>query len=54
MDFFTVITANFWIPYCLFLILHDRREIVAERNCRKMGSKFSKRFAGPHSWAKVA
>ena len=28
MDFFTVITANFRILYCLFLIRHDRREIV--------------------------
>jgi len=28
MDFFTVITANFRILYCLFLIRHDRREII--------------------------
>src|ERR1700680_2584067 len=28
MDFFTVITANFRILYCLFLIRHDRREIL--------------------------
>jgi putative transposase len=31
MDFFTVITANFRILYCLFLIRHDRREII-QRN----------------------
>jgi putative transposase len=108
MDFFTVITANFRILYCLFLIRHSRREIihfnvtehptsewvvqqlrqafpetgddqyvifdrdakfssdvrmfldsagisgirtsyraVAERNCRKVGSEFSQRFARP-------
>ena len=28
MDFFTVITANFRILYCLFLMRHDRREII--------------------------
>ena len=28
MDFFTVITANFRILYCLFLIHHNRREII--------------------------
>ena len=28
MDFFTVITANFRILYCLFLIRHSRREII--------------------------
>jgi putative transposase len=28
MDFFTVITANFRIQYCLFLIRHGRREII--------------------------
>ena len=28
MDFFTVITANFRILYCLFLIRHGRREII--------------------------
>ncbi len=28
MDFFAVITANFRILHCLFLIRHDRREIV--------------------------
>ena len=28
MDFFTVMTANFRILYCLFLIRHDRREII--------------------------
>ena len=28
MDFFIVITANFRILYCLFLIRHDRREII--------------------------
>jgi len=28
MDFFTVITANFRILYCLFLIGHDRRKII--------------------------
>jgi putative transposase len=28
MDFFTVITANFRILYCLFLIQHDRRKII--------------------------
>jgi len=28
MDFFTVITANFQILYCLFLIRHHRREII--------------------------
>jgi putative transposase len=28
MDFFTVITANFRILYCLFLIRHSRREIL--------------------------
>ena len=28
MDFFTVMTANFRILYCLFLIRHDRREIL--------------------------
>jgi putative transposase len=28
MDFFTVITANFRVLYCLFLIRHDRREII--------------------------
>ena len=28
MDFFTVITANLRILYCLFLIRHDRREII--------------------------
>ena len=28
MDFFRVMTANFRILYCLFLIRHDRREII--------------------------
>ena len=28
MDFFTVITANFRVLYCLFLIRYDRREIT--------------------------
>jgi putative transposase len=28
MDFFTVITANFRILYCIFLIRYDRREII--------------------------
>jgi putative transposase len=28
MDFFTVITANFRILYCLFLIHHNRREVI--------------------------
>ena len=28
MDFFTVITANFRILYCLFLIHDNRREII--------------------------
>ena len=28
MDFFPVITANFRVLYCLFLIRHDRREII--------------------------
>ena len=28
MDFFTVITANFQVLYCLFLIRHSRREII--------------------------
>ena len=28
MDFFTVITVNFRILYCLFLIRHSRREII--------------------------
>jgi hypothetical protein len=28
MDFLTVITANFRILYCLFLIRHSRREII--------------------------
>ena len=28
MDFFTVITANFRTLYCLFLIQHNRREII--------------------------
>jgi putative transposase len=28
MDFFTVVTANFRILYCLFLIRHSRREII--------------------------
>jgi putative transposase len=28
MDCFTVITANFRILYCLFLIRHDRREVI--------------------------
>jgi putative transposase len=28
MDFFTVITVNFRILYCLFLIRHSHREII--------------------------
>jgi putative transposase len=28
MDFFTVITANFRILYCLFLIRHGRRQVI--------------------------
>jgi len=28
MEFFTVMTANFRILYCLFLIRHDRRDII--------------------------
>jgi hypothetical protein len=60
MDFFTVITANFRILYCLFLIHDNRREIInfnvtdlpqpgAERSCRKVGSKFSERLARPRN-----
>jgi hypothetical protein len=34
---------------------HQLPQPVAERSCRKMGSKFSERLARPrYSWAKVA
>lgn len=32
MDFFTVITANFRILYCLFLIRYNHRELI-HLNC---------------------